>query len=203
MGILAATLQTISAVILLIPDVSHAAIMFAFYNAGTSYIVNPLLFGWANVICQRGGDDALRSVILYSMNASSSILYTFWGIVFYPATDAPYWKKGAIVMICIAAVMTALLWVVLWVRLFHAPSLEDNYPNELDSSIDTRCERSKSTSQAFLVRRHPSNQGNMTLKIRKRSWSRVTTLRTVALSQAVKNNWQVSFQREETRLVFC
>lgn len=62
---------------------STGGTFFAFYLAGTSYIVNPLLFGWANIICQRGGDDALRSIILYSMNASSSILYTFWGIVFY------------------------------------------------------------------------------------------------------------------------
>lgn len=93
MGLLACGLQLVSAVLLLVPNLPHAATLFAFYNSGTSYIVNPLLFGWANVICQRGGDDALRSVILYSMNASSSILYTFWGITLYPATDAPRWRK--------------------------------------------------------------------------------------------------------------
>ena len=83
MGIVACGLQLITAIILLIPNMSNAGIFVAFYIAGTAYIVNPLLFGWANVICQRGGDDALRSVILYSMNAASSILYTFWGIIFY------------------------------------------------------------------------------------------------------------------------
>jgi ACS family pantothenate transporter-like MFS transporter len=115
MGFLAAGLQTLCSILLLVPSMSHTGILFAFYLAGSSYIVNPLLFGWANVICQRGGDDALRSVTLYAMNASASILYTFWGIALYPATDAPYWKKGAIAMICMSAVMAAMLFVVRWV----------------------------------------------------------------------------------------
>lgn len=115
MGILACTLQIISAVILLVPSMGTGGTMFAFYNAGTSYIINPLLFGWANVICQRGGDDALRSIILYSMNASSSILYTFWGIVLYPSTDVPYWRKGAIAMICVAVALFSMLFLVQWV----------------------------------------------------------------------------------------
>lgn len=120
MGFLASGLQLISAVLLLIPNLSDAGTFFAFYNAGTSYIINPLLFGWANIICQRGGDDALRSVILYSMNASSSILYTFWGIALYPATDVPHWKKGAIAMICILTTLAIMLFLVQWVSTrFH------------------------------------------------------------------------------------
>lgn len=115
MGILACAFQLCSAVILIIPNVSFAATMFAFYCAGTSYIVNPLLFGWANIICQRGGDDALRSVILASMNAASQILYVWWGIVLYPAGDAPYWQKGSIGMLVIIALLLSLLWVVAWV----------------------------------------------------------------------------------------
>lgn len=135
MGILACGLQLITAILLLIPNMSTAGTFFAFYLAGTSYIVNPLLFGWANIICQRGGDDALRSVILYSMNASSSILYTFWGIVFYSgkikdqslspwqllirnlATDVPYWKTGSITMIVIVVFLFGMLFVVSWVSL--------------------------------------------------------------------------------------
>lgn len=115
MGILACALQLISAVILIVPGVPFAATMFAFYCAGTSYIVNPLLFGWANVILQRGGDDALRSVTLASMNAASQILYTWWGIVLYPASDAPYWKKGCIGMFVIIFFLLSMLGVVNWV----------------------------------------------------------------------------------------
>lgn len=116
MGILACALQLITAVILIMPNVSFAATFFAYYNSGTSYIINPLLFGWANIICQRGGDDALRAVTLASMNAASQILYTFWGIVFYPASDVPYWRKGSIAMLCIITVLLSMLGAVHWVR---------------------------------------------------------------------------------------
>lgn len=119
MGILACALQLISAVLLILPNLPFGATMFAFYLAGTSYIVNPLLFGWANIIMQRGGDDALRSVTLASMNASSQILYTWWGIVLYPADDAPYWKKGSIGMMVIIVCMFGLLFVVKWVSCHH------------------------------------------------------------------------------------
>lgn len=121
MGVLARALQLVSAVVLVVPGAPLAASMLAFYCAGTSYIVNPLLFGWANVILQRGGDDALRSrsVVLASMNAASQILYTFWGIVLYPASDAPYWRNGSIGMIVVIAFLLSLLGVVSWVRFFR------------------------------------------------------------------------------------
>jgi ACS family pantothenate transporter-like MFS transporter len=115
MGILACVLQLICAIILIIPNSSWGAQMFAFYLAGSAYIVNPLLFGWANIICQRGGDDALRSVILTTMNSFAQILYTWWGIVLYPVGDTPYWKKGYISMFVMIALVFGMLWVVLWV----------------------------------------------------------------------------------------
>jgi ACS family pantothenate transporter-like MFS transporter len=93
MVILAGVLQLLVAILLLIPNLSTAGTFFAFYLAGTSYIVNPILYGWASVILQRGGDDASRSVILYIMSMVQSILYTFWGIALYPATDSPYWQS--------------------------------------------------------------------------------------------------------------
>ncbi|CAG9946145.1 unnamed protein product [Clonostachys rosea f. rosea IK726] len=114
MGILACALQLVVTIILFIRSSPWAAIMFAFYLAGSSYIVNPLLFGWANIICQRDGDDARRSVILTSMNAFAQILYTWWGIVLFPANEAPYWRNGYIGMVVVIAVMFSLLWVVLW-----------------------------------------------------------------------------------------
>ncbi|KAH8646126.1 pantothenate transporter liz1 [Xylariales sp. PMI_506] len=138
MGILACGLQLISAIILIIPDVPFSATMFAFYCAGTSYIVNPLLFGWANVICQRGGDDALRSVILASMNAASQILYTWWGIVLYPSSDAPYWKKGSIGMIVVIVCLVGLLWVVQWLDNYTLRKYPDHAVHDSSSSIQEK-----------------------------------------------------------------
>ncbi|KAF3764079.1 MFS general substrate transporter [Cryphonectria parasitica EP155] len=131
MGILACGLQLITSIILLVPNVSFAATFFAFYNAGTSYIINPLLFGWANIICQRGGDDALRAVNLAAMNAASQILYTFWGIVLYPASDVPYWRKGAIAMICIIVALLSMLWAMHWLDKHTAAK----HPDVIDSSV--------------------------------------------------------------------
>jgi ACS family pantothenate transporter-like MFS transporter len=115
MVIVAGCLQLIVAVLLLIPNLPTAGVFFAFYLSGTSYIVNPVIYGWASVICQRTGDDAARSVILYIMSMVQSILYTFWGIILYPATDAPYWKKGYITMIVVIFAFFGATAAVNWV----------------------------------------------------------------------------------------
>lgn len=113
MGFLAAFLQLITSVILVVPNPPMEATFFAYYNSATSYIVNPLSYGWASVILRRDGDDVVRAVVLYIMNLGSQVLYTFWGIVLYPATDVPYWKKGSITMIVVCFAYSACL---IWVR---------------------------------------------------------------------------------------
>lgn len=115
MVILAGLLQLLVAILLLIPSLPTAGVFFAFYLSGTSYIVNPILYGWASVILQRGGDDASRSVVLYAMSMVQSILYTFWGIALYPATDAPYWKKGYITLIIVVFAFFGTTAAVQWV----------------------------------------------------------------------------------------
>lgn len=112
MGVLAALLQLVSAIMLLVPSLSFAGTFFAFYLSGTSYIVDPVSYGWANIVLQRSGDDAVRSVTLYGMNAFQTCLYTFWGVVLYPASDAPYWKKGYITMIVVVITMLLFLFLV-------------------------------------------------------------------------------------------
>lgn len=56
--------------------------------AGTAFAIQPIVFTWANILLSRGGDEVARSITLYSMNGSSSVFFTFWGILLYPATDA-------------------------------------------------------------------------------------------------------------------
>lgn len=114
-AIIGGLLQLVTAIMLLVPNLSDAGTFFAFYNSGTSYIVNPLMYGWASVITTRGGDDVVRAVTLYTMNCGSQILYTFYGIVLYPATDAPYWKKGCIAMIVMVVIFLGLTYVMDWV----------------------------------------------------------------------------------------
>jgi ACS family pantothenate transporter-like MFS transporter len=115
MVLLTGVFQLISASLLLVRDIPTAGAFVAFYLAGTSYIVNPLLYGWASVICQRAGDDAQRSVVLYAMSLVQAVLYTFWGVVLYPATDAPYWRNGCIAMIVVVFAFFAGTGAVVWV----------------------------------------------------------------------------------------
>ncbi|KAI0168503.1 pantothenate transporter liz1 [Pestalotiopsis sp. NC0098] len=157
MGILACALQLASTVILIIPEVPFAATMFAFYCAGTSYIVNPLLFGWANIILQRGGDDALRSVVLAAMNAASQILYVWWGIVLYPADEVPYWQKGSIGMLVVISLLLALLWVVHWLDKYtlakypDAPTIEsEDSGHEMQQGLPVK-EKEKELIQTGLA----------------------------------------------------
>ena len=122
MAILAGVLQLLVAVLLLVPTLPTAGVFFAFYLSGTSYIVNPILYGWASVICRRGGDDAARSIVLYVMSMVQSITYTFWGIALYPATDAPYWQKGYITMIVVVFAFFGTTAAMQWVSRVVAES---------------------------------------------------------------------------------
>lgn len=132
-GFLACGLQLISAVLILIPTIPDAATFFAYYLAGTSYMVNPLLFGWANIILKRSGDEAARGVLLYWLNAIQSTLYTFWGIVLYPANEAPYWRKGGITMCVVVVLMAGLMWAMKWL---DRKSLSEQLVEDGDSAAE-------------------------------------------------------------------
>lgn len=119
-GLALCLLQAVVAVLLLVSQGGgdHTATVTsfaAFYLAATAYSVNPLMYGWANVVAARGGDDAVRAVVLAAMAAAGFVLWTFWGILFYPAGDAPRWHTGCIVLLCIAGLLAAWLFVVRWV----------------------------------------------------------------------------------------
>ncbi|KAI1864334.1 uncharacterized protein JN550_008891 [Neoarthrinium moseri] len=161
MGVLACIFQLISAIILLIPNPPFAATFFAYYLSGTSYMVNPVSYGWANIICQRGGDDAVRSIILYSMNAASTCLYTFWGIALYPASDAPYWRNGSIAMIVVVFVMIGMVLVVNQLDkktlARHSDTavrdLPDHVPDDaiLDERLDDDCDDLTGSERSLLM----------------------------------------------------
>ncbi|KAM0270069.1 hypothetical protein ACHAQH_009538 [Verticillium albo-atrum] len=125
MAIVACLLEVVVGAMLLVPTLPFGGTFFAFYLAGTAYMVNPLIFGWANIILQRSGDDAMRSVTLYSMNIGSMVLWTFWGIVFYSAADAPYWKKGSIALLACCGVMLVYMWAVFKVDKYTAKKYAD------------------------------------------------------------------------------
>ncbi|CAN9220948.1 unnamed protein product [Alternaria alternata] len=137
MVVFAGAMQLVTASLLLVRDLPDAGIFTAHYISGTSFIVNPVLYGWATTICQRAGDDAVRSVTLYTMNLGGQILYTWWGIVMYPATDVPYWKKGSITMIVVVFVFIGFAFVVRWLdrKTTAAGEREATEPGECEATV--------------------------------------------------------------------
>ncbi|TVY27122.1 Pantothenate transporter [Lachnellula hyalina] len=120
-GIITCVLQIVACIILLCWEhIGNGAKMGAYLYvqdlAATAYAIQPVCFAWATQILVRENDDASRAVILYSMNGASSVLFSFWGIVLYPATDAKKgFHRGTIAMVCIAVLL--ILWIgIVWMQ---------------------------------------------------------------------------------------
>jgi len=106
-NILIAACMLLSSVILLVyTPISTAGKFFAFYLSGISYAGQASNFGWANDIAR--DDDQERSVILGAMNMMSNAFNAWWPIVFFPANEAPRWRKGMISIIVLAPIMVII-----------------------------------------------------------------------------------------------
>ncbi|ESZ92021.1 pantothenate transporter [Sclerotinia borealis F-4128] len=99
-----------SAMILTTSNVS--TIFAAYYWAGSVYACQATFFAWANE-AMRFENDALRAIVIASMNCGSGAVNAWWSLLFYSATEAPKFTKGmwAMVGTCIALVVwTTILW---------------------------------------------------------------------------------------------
>ncbi|KAJ7905611.1 MFS general substrate transporter [Mycena olivaceomarginata] len=106
-NILIAVCMLISSVLLLVyTPISTAGKFFAFYLAGVSYSGQASNFGWANDIAR--DDDQERSVVLAAMNMMSNAFNAWWPIVFFPANEAPRWRKGMISIVVLVPVLVIL-----------------------------------------------------------------------------------------------
>ncbi|WKT47178.1 Polymerase, nucleotidyl transferase domain [Fusarium oxysporum f. sp. vasinfectum] len=133
LGFLLCSIQIICSIVLLIPGMSVAGNLTALYLSASAYGINPLLYGWSSNILARTADDAARSVTLASMAASDGLLWTFWGIVMFPADHAPYWRNGYIGMLCVSAAMVGWLFAVRWLDRYTA----EKYPAGEHTSVSS------------------------------------------------------------------
>jgi ACS family pantothenate transporter-like MFS transporter len=115
LGFILCLIQIVCSIVLLIPNMNVPGTLTVLYLSASAYGINPLMYGWASNILVRTADDAARSVTLASMSASDGLLWTFWGIVLFPADDAPYWRNGYIGMLCVSTALAGWLFVVRWV----------------------------------------------------------------------------------------
>ncbi|XEV04441.1 hypothetical protein FSHL1_009728 [Fusarium sambucinum] len=124
LGFILCIIQIVCSIVLLIPNMSVPGNLTALYLSASAYGIAPLTYGWASNILARTADDAARSVTLASMTAVDGLLWTFWGIVLFPADDAPYWRNGYIGMICVSTALAGWLFVVRWLDRYT----DEKYP---------------------------------------------------------------------------
>ncbi|KIJ05816.1 hypothetical protein PAXINDRAFT_103622 [Paxillus involutus ATCC 200175] len=101
---------TIAAICILIWSSPTGVKFFAYYLAGAAYSGQATTFAWANQIC--ADDNQERVIVLASMNMWNNAVNAWWPLLFYPATDAPRFKKGMIAMICTCAATLGVTWLV-------------------------------------------------------------------------------------------
>ncbi|KAG5301302.1 pantothenate transporter [Histoplasma ohiense] len=90
---------------ILAPGSSTATIFGAYYWAGSVYACQATFFAWANDV-MRYKDDAMRSIVIASMNMGSNVVNAWWALLFYSADQAPWFTKGMWAMIACSIAMT-------------------------------------------------------------------------------------------------
>ncbi|EEH35612.1 pantothenate transporter liz1 [Paracoccidioides lutzii Pb01] len=94
----------VTSAMILSPGASTATIFGAYYWAGSVYACQATFFAWAND-AMRYKDDALRSVVIASMNMGSNVVNAWWALLFYSADQAPFFTKGMWAMIACSIAM--------------------------------------------------------------------------------------------------
>ncbi|KAI0751515.1 MFS general substrate transporter [Daedaleopsis nitida] len=101
---------TLASILLLVHTLPRGAHFFAWVLAGASYAGQATTFAWANQIC--ADDHAARGVVLASMNMWNNVVNAWWPLVFYPATDAPWFVRGMWAMVGTSLATLLVTWFV-------------------------------------------------------------------------------------------
>ncbi|KAB8293781.1 hypothetical protein EYC80_009266 [Monilinia laxa] len=93
---------------------SHIPTIFAaYYSAGTVYACQATFFAWANE-AMRFENDALRAIVIASMNCGSNAVNAWWSLLFYGADEAPRFTRGMWAMVGTSVAMAVWTTVLLW-----------------------------------------------------------------------------------------
>lgn len=90
-----------------------------YYWAGSVYACQATFFAWANDAL-RHEEDALRAIVIASMNMGSNAVNAWWSIVFYGASFAPWFTRGmwAMIGVSVASELIPPPFSSFWARLF-------------------------------------------------------------------------------------
>ncbi|KAL7796424.1 major facilitator superfamily domain-containing protein [Trichoderma afarasin] len=109
------------------PTSSHSTsvTMAAYYWAGSVYACQATFFAWCND-SMRYEEHVFRAVVLAGMNLGNNAVNAWWSIIFYGASEAPWFTRGmwAMIACCIA--------LVIWTILLAYTDRRDRKNRELD-----------------------------------------------------------------------
>ncbi|TFA98371.1 Pantothenate transporter liz1 [Trichoderma ghanense] len=89
---------------------STAVVMAAYYLAGSVYACQATFFAWCND-SMRHEEHVFRAVVLAGMNLGNNAVNAWWSIIFYGASEAPWFNRGMWAMI--ACSIALAIWTVI------------------------------------------------------------------------------------------
>ncbi|EGR44451.1 uncharacterized protein TRIREDRAFT_70349 [Trichoderma reesei QM6a] len=89
---------------------STTVVMAAYYIAGSVYACQATFFAWCND-SMRHEEHVFRAVVLAGMNLGNNAVNAWWSIIFYGASEAPWFNRGMWAMI--ACSIALAIWTVI------------------------------------------------------------------------------------------
>ncbi|KAH0496093.1 hypothetical protein TgHK011_003474 [Trichoderma gracile] len=89
---------------------STTVVMAAYYIAGSVYACQATFFAWCND-SMRHEEHVFRAVVLAGMNLGNNAVNAWWSIIFYGASEAPWFNRGMWAMI--ACSIALAVWTVI------------------------------------------------------------------------------------------
>ncbi|KAJ6014505.1 pantothenate transporter [Penicillium herquei] len=104
----------IGSAILVSSPSTDAGYFFAFYFLGTTFAPQAVWYSWMADVTNH--DFQLRAITTGFMNSFDFVFVSWWPLIFYPATDAPHYRKGYIASLVTGALTLPLIGIVAYLE---------------------------------------------------------------------------------------
>ncbi|KAH8691627.1 major facilitator superfamily domain-containing protein [Talaromyces proteolyticus] len=99
---------------ILVADPPTAGYFFAFYLLGTTFAPQAVWYSWMADVTSH--DLQLRAITTGFMNSFDFAFVTWWPLIFYPATDAPNFRKGYIASLVTGALTLPFIGLITYLE---------------------------------------------------------------------------------------
>ncbi|PWY67948.1 MFS general substrate transporter [Aspergillus heteromorphus CBS 117.55] len=104
----------VGSAILVSSPATDAGYFVAFYLLGTTFAPQAVWYSWMADVTSH--DFQLRAITTGFMNSFDFAFVTWWPLIFYPATDAPHFRKGYIASLVTGALTLPLVGVIAYLE---------------------------------------------------------------------------------------